>query len=162
MNAFYAGGTGGRPGKDVLSCTAFPSGVRSTPVEISESTSPLLIWRMEYKPGSGGDGEFRGGLGQVMEFAHAGQEAFAVSKMFERIHYQPRGRQGGRPGAPARVYIKGEGQEAEQTLRGMGREIIPPGKRMVLETAGGGGRGDPDRREEQARKSDRLNGLVLD
>jgi N-methylhydantoinase B len=38
INAFYAGGTGGRPGKDGLDCTAFPSGVRSTPVEITENT----------------------------------------------------------------------------------------------------------------------------
>ncbi|MGH6631356.1 MAG: hydantoinase B/oxoprolinase family protein, partial [Burkholderiales bacterium] len=67
INAFYSGGTGGRPGKDGLSCTAFPSGVRSTPVEISENSAPLIIWRKEYKPGSGGTGEFRGGLGQVME-----------------------------------------------------------------------------------------------
>ena len=160
MNAFYAGGTGARPGKDGLSCTAFPSGVRSTPVEISENTAPLLIWRKEYKPGSGGDGEYRGGLGQVMEFAHAEGEAFAVSKMFDRIHNPPRGRQGGEPGAPARVYIKGHGDDADQTLRGMGREIIPAGKSMVLETAGGGGRGDPGLRSDHARQKDCINGLV--
>lgn len=119
INAFYAGGTGGRPGKDGLSCTAFPSGVRSTPVEITENSSPLIIWRKEYSPDSGGDGEYRGGLGQIMEFGHANDEAFAVSKMFDRIHHAPRGRQGGKPGAPAKVYIN-DGTE----LRGMGREII--------------------------------------
>jgi len=155
INAFYAGGTGGRPGKDGLSCTAFPSGVRSTPVEITENTAPLIIWRKEYRPDSGGDGEFRGGLGQIMEFAHADGEAFAVSKMFDRIHHAPRGRHGGKPGAPARVYIKNG-----PALRGMGRETIPAGKCMVLETAGGGGRGDPQRRDPAAAENDRLNGLV--
>ena len=50
MNAFYAGGTGARPGKDGLSATAFPSGVRSTPVEITENASPLVMWQKEYRP----------------------------------------------------------------------------------------------------------------
>jgi N-methylhydantoinase B len=89
-----------------------------------------------------------------MEFAHADGEAFAVSKMFDRIHHPPRGRQGGKSGAPARVYIK-DGPE----LRGMGREIIPAGKRMVLETAGGGGRGDPAKRDAAAIAQDQLDGI---
>lgn len=155
INAFYAGGAGGRPGKDGLDCTAFPSGVRSTPVEITENTAPLVIWRKEYRPDSGGAGEYRGGVGQIMEFAHADGEAFFASKMFDRIKHPPRGRQGGEPGANARVYIK-EGPE----LRGMGREMIPAGKSMVLETAGGGGRGQSAKRDPSAIKKDRLNGLV--
>jgi N-methylhydantoinase B len=155
MNAFYAGGTGGRPGKDGLSCTAFPSGVRSTPVEITENSAPLIIWRKEYRPDSGGAGEYRGGAGQIMEFAHADGEAFAVSKMFDRVRHAPRGRQGGEPGAAARVYVK-DGPE----LRGMGREVIPAGAGMVLETAGGGGRGDSAKRDPDAIADDLLNGLV--
>jgi N-methylhydantoinase B len=155
INAFYAGGAGGRPGKDGLDCTAFPSGVRSTPVEITENSAPLLIWRKEYRPDSGGEGEFRGGVGQVMEFAHADGEAFAVSKMFDRIKHPPRGRRGGANGAPARVYIK-DGPD----LRGMGRETIPAGESMVLETAGGGGRGKPGDRDEEKIALDRRKGLV--
>ncbi len=155
INAFYAGGTGARPAKDGLSSTAFPSGVRSTPVEISENSAPLIIWRKEYRPDSGGTGQYRGGAGQIMEFAHADGEAFAVSKMFDRINHPPRGRGGGGPGAAARVYIKDGPQ-----LRGMGRETIPDGKTMVLETAGGGGRGDPAERDRQAIDEDQLNGLI--
>jgi N-methylhydantoinase B len=155
VNAFYTGGTGGRPGKDGLDCTAFPSGVRSTPVEITENTAPLLIWRKEYRPGSGGDGEYRGGVGQVMEFAHAGGEAFMVSKMFDRIAHPPRGRRGGAAGQGARVYVKGGGE-----LRGMGRETIPAGCSMVLETAGGGGRGRPEDRDADKIAQDKLKGLA--
>jgi len=155
INAFYAGGTGARPGKDGLSCTAFPSGVRSTPVEITENTAPLIMWRKEYRPGSGGDGRYRGGLGQIMEFAHSDGEAFAVSKMFDRIDHPPRGRDGGESGAPARVYLKSGAR-----LKGMGREIIPAGDSMVLETAGGGGRGDPSDRDAKAVEADEKCGLV--
>jgi len=160
INAFYAGGSGGRPGKDGLDCTAFPSGVRSTPVEISENAAPLVIWRKEYRPGSAGSGEFRGGVGQIMEFGHLEDEAFAVSKMFDRVRHPPRGRQGGGPGAAAQVYlVDAEGQRLGE-LRGMGREIVPAGQRMVLQTAGGGGRGDPADRDPESIERDRRNGLV--
>lgn len=155
INAFYAGGAGGRPGKDGLDCTAFPSGVRSTPVEITESTAPLIIWRKEYRPDSGGRGEFRGGVGQIMEFAHAQGEAFAVSKMFDRIKHPPRGRAGGEAGQAACVYTS-DGLP----LRGLGREIIPASQSMILETAGGGGRGQPENRDAEKIEQDLLSGLV--
>jgi N-methylhydantoinase B len=155
INAFYAGGTGARPARDGLSATAFPSGVRSTPVEITETTSPLVIWQKELLPGSGGGGRYRGGLGQVMEFGHLHGEAFAVSKMFDRVSHPPRGRDGGGNGASASVRT-GTGK----VLRGMGREIIGAGDTMVLETAGGGGRGDPQERDPDAIESDRKNGLI--
>ncbi|HIE87223.1 MAG TPA: hydantoinase B/oxoprolinase family protein [Pseudomonadales bacterium] len=155
MNAFYTGGTGARPEKDGLSCTAFPSGVRSTPIEITENSAPLVIWRKEYRPDSAGNGQFRGGFGQIMEFGHSNNEAFAVSKMFDRIDHPPRGRHGGGDGAPASVYIK-DGP----TLKGMGREIIPAGSTMVLETAGGSGRGHPEDRDRNSISSDQLSGLI--
>jgi N-methylhydantoinase B len=155
MNAFYTGGTGARPEKDGLSCTAFPSGVRSTPVEITENSAPLVIWRKEYLPDSAGKGQFRGGFGQIMEFGHSNDEAFAVSKMFDRIDHPPRGKHGGGNGAPASVYIK-DGP----TLKGMGRELIPAGSRMVLETAGGSGRGHPEDRDRDSISSDQLSGLI--
>jgi N-methylhydantoinase B len=155
MNAFYAGGTGARPQKDGLSATAFPSGVRSTPVEITENAAPLVMWRKEYRPGSGGAGQYRGGLGQVMEFGHLHGEAFIVSKMFDRVDHPPRGRDGGEPGAPARVYL-----QSGEKLRGMGREVIPAGETMILETAGGGGRGEPSSRDPGALGCDKKNQLI--
>jgi N-methylhydantoinase B len=160
INAFYAGGSGARPGKDGLDCTAFPSGVRSTPVEISENAAPLVIWRKEYRPGSGGAGEYRGGVGQIMEFGHVDGEAFAVSKMFDRVRHPPRGRRGGDPGAAAAVYLVDDHGARGADLRGMGREIIPAGQRMLLETAGGGGRGDPVDRDPEVKRRDRQNGLL--
>ena len=155
VNPFHTGGTGARPGKDGLSATAFPSGVRSTPIEITETVAPLIFWRKEYIPDSGGPGEHRGGLGQVMEISHAAGAAFAVSKMFERVRNAARGRDGGGAGAPGRVYIPGAGE-----LRVKGREIVPPAHRIVLETPGGGGLGDPRVRCREKVRDDVLNGLV--
>jgi N-methylhydantoinase B len=61
------GGTGARPEKDGLSATAYPSGVRGTPVEIAESQTPLIFWKKELRPGSGGAGRTQGGHGQIIE-----------------------------------------------------------------------------------------------
>ena len=155
VNPFHTGGTGARPGKDGLAATAFPSGVRSTPIEITETVAPLIFWRKEYIPDSGGAGEHRGGLGQVMEISHAQGAAFAVSKMFERVRNAARGRDGGGAGAPGRVHIPGEGE-----LRVKGREVVPPGCRIVLETPGGGGLGDPRDRPPAKVRRDVLDGLV--
>ena len=155
VNPFHAGGTGARPGKDGLSATAFPSGVRSTPIEITETVAPLIFWRKEYLPDSGGPGEFRGGLGQVMEISHASGEAFAVSKMFERVRNPARGRDGGGDGAAGRVLVPGVGE-----FRPKGREVVPPGRRIVLETPGGGGLGDPARRPRDRVREDVLDGYV--
>ena len=71
INPIFNGGTGARPTQDGLSTTAFPSGVRTTPTEVNEVSAPLIIRRREYLPDTGGSGEYRGGLGQVIEIEHA-------------------------------------------------------------------------------------------
>lgn len=155
VNPFYTGGTGARPGKDGLSCTAFPSGVKNTPVEINEATAPIIMWRKEYRPDSGGAGRLRGGLGQVMVFQHAEGRAMAASKMFDRIRYPARGRDGGQAGAPGAVYL-----DDGTALRGMGRDDVPAGRKLVIETPGGGGIGEPSARDSAAVAADVRAGLV--
>ncbi|NIO14383.1 MAG: hydantoinase B/oxoprolinase family protein, partial [Xanthomonadales bacterium] len=73
-----------------LSATAFPSGVRNTPVEITEALSPLIFRRKEYRQGSGGTGKWRGGDGQVIEIAHAEGAPFALFALFDRIDHPAR------------------------------------------------------------------------
>jgi len=64
---FNSGGSGARPTLDGMNATAFPSGVMTMPVEATEHTGPVIIWRKELRPDSGGVGKYRGGLGQFME-----------------------------------------------------------------------------------------------
>ena len=154
-NPIFNGGTGARPRKDGLSTTAFPSGVRTTPTEVNEVTAPILIWRKEYLADSGGPGALRGGLGQVIEIAHAHGAPFEVSKMFDRIRHPARGRRGGGSGRAGRVYIK-DGDE----MRGKGKETVPAGAILVLETPGGGGIGNPEFRDSSAVRADLEAGLV--
>jgi len=155
INPFYTGGTGARPEKDGLSCTAFPSGVKNTPVEINESSSPIIMWRKEYRIDTGGAGTVRGGLGQVMEFEHARGKDMVASKMFDRIQHPARGRDGGRDGGKGAVTLS-DGS----VLNGMGRDVIPGGKRLVVETPGGGGIGDPSARDHDAVRRDLRKGFI--
>src|SRR5918912_541772 len=100
---FHCGGTGARPGKDGLDVTAFPSGVRTIPVEATESIAPVMFRRREFREGSGGSGQFRGGLGQIIELGGADGTPIAMLCNFERVGNPARGRDGGADGATGRV-----------------------------------------------------------
>ena len=155
VNLFHTGGAGARPGKDGLSATAFPSGVRNTPVEITEAIAPVLIWRKEYRTDSGGPGRHRGGLGQVMEISNAEGAPFAISTMFDRVNHPARGRDGGTAGANGQLYLR-----SGRHLRPKGQQPIPAGDRLILEMPGGGGYGDPRARRPEQVAEDVRNGLV--
>ena len=155
MNVFHTGGAGARPEKDGLDATAFPSGVRNTPVEINETIAPLVVWKKEYRPDSGGVGRYRGGVGQIMEIEHAQGAPFAISSMFDRVIHPPRGRDGGGPGAVGTI-----GLQSGQALKGKGRQTIPSGERLVLQMPGGGGLGEASSRDLAAISRDVANGFV--
>jgi N-methylhydantoinase B len=152
---FNSGGTGARPTKDGLSATGFPSGVRGMPVEATEQVAPIVIWRKELRPDSGGAGSWRGGLGQVMEMATLEGGAFDVLAMFDRVHHPARGREGGGDGAAGRLHLA-----SGAALRPKGQQTIPEGDRLQLELPGGGGYGDPRGREAWRVAEDVRNGLV--
>ncbi len=152
---FNTGGTGARPGKDGLSVTSFPSGIRNVAVEIMETLSPVVYWKKEYRPDSGGAGEHRGGLGQIMEIANGDDAPMIISATFDRIVHAARGSAGGKSGGAGRLSLK-----SGATLRGFGRQVIPAGDRVVVETPGGGGIGDPKKRTREKVARDVEYGLV--
>ena len=155
INPIFNGGTGARINRDGLSTTAFPSGVRTTPTEVNEVTAPLIFWEREFLQDSGGEGEYQGGAGQRIQIEHAHGAAFAISKMFDRVNHPARGKDGGLPGSLGRVYLK-DGEE----FRGKGKEKIPGGEILVLETPGGGGSGPPTDRDRETVKRDVKNGIL--
>ncbi len=152
---FNSGGTGARPTSDGLNATAFPSGVRTMPVEATENVAPVVIWRKELKPDSGGAGRTRGGAGQIMEISTKGELAFAVNASFDRIAHAPKGREGGLNGGAGVVK-----QKSGKTLRTKGYQVIPDGDRLILELPGGAGMGDPTTRDPALVARDVRDGLV--
>jgi N-methylhydantoinase B len=152
---FNSGGTGARPGQDGLDGTAFPSGVRTMPVEATENFAPVVFWKKELRPDSGGAGRTRGGFGQIMEIAAKGDAEFACNAIFDRVAHAPKGREGGGDGAPGRVYLK-----SGAVLRTKGYQTIPAGDRLILELPGGGGMGPASERDPAAIAKDIRDGLV--
>ncbi len=159
INPIFNGGTGARPTQDGLSTTAFPSGVRTTPTEVNEVSAPLIIRRREYLPDTGGSGEYRGGLGQVIEIEHADGAPFVISKMFDRIDHAAQGRRGGDAGKLGRVFLR-QPDGSEHPLRGKGRDTVPAGATLVMETPGGGGIGDAHDRDSASVRADLDAGLI--
>jgi len=82
---FNSGGSGARPEHDGLNATAFPSGVMTMPIEATENVGPVIIWRKELRPDSGGAGARRGGLGQFMEVGAMQGHEFDFQAMFDRV-----------------------------------------------------------------------------
>ena len=138
------GGTGARPDKDGLSATAYPSGVRGTPVEIAESQTPLIFWKKELRPDSGGAGRTQGGHGQIIEMESGIGRPWDILAAFDRIAHPARGNGGGRDGAAGYVGLK-----SGQKFRGKGFQQIPTGERLVVLTPGGGGIGAPAERASE-------------
>lgn len=150
------GGMGARPGGDGLSTTAFPSGVGSVPVEIAETSAPVIYHSKEFAPDSGGAGQFRGGLGQRIEVGAVEDEPLALSAAaFERLKTGPAGREGGLAGCKGRVEMT-DGT----VVQDKGNYEIPPGERLILTTPGGGGFGNPKNRDRHALARDVSQGLV--
>jgi len=152
---FASGGTGARPTKDGLSTTSFPSGIATAPIEIIESTSPLLFRRKEFRPDSGGAGTFRGGLGQTIEVEVRTGEPYVVSSLADRFLFPAQGYAGGGPGAPGGFSTSfGGPTNPKLSIR------MPVGSSFVLDLPGGGGYHDPSQRSAEALSEDIAEGLV--
>jgi N-methylhydantoinase B len=150
------GGIGGRPGKDGLATTAFPSGIGAIPIEVTENQCPLYFRRKEYLMDSAGAGEWRGGLSQAIEIANREIAPFTISAAtFDRIQNPAKGRDGGGSGVKG-VARLGSGK----ALPDKGIHVIPTGDSLVVELPGGGGFGDPRKRSKALVEADVKAGVV--
>ena len=144
------GGTGARPHADGLSATAYPSGVKGTPVEIAEAITPLIFWRKELRPGSGGAGRTRGGLGQDHRDRERHRRALRAAGRLRPHRSSPtRPRRWQAPARPARWPSR-----TAPRCAGKGTQVVRPGERLVVMTPGGGGLGAADARDPALLASD--------
>ena len=152
---FNSGGSGARPAFDGLNATAFPSGVMTMPVEATEHAGPVIIWRKELRPDSGGAGKQRGGLGQYMEVGAREGHEFDIQAMFDRVDHPAKGRRGGGAGAPTTIV-----QDDGTAMRGKGKQFVAHGRRVVMAFPGGAGYGDPSERALELVKRDLARGYI--
>ena len=152
---FNSGGAGARPTLDGLNATAFPSGVMTMPIEATEHAGPIIVWRKELRPDSGGAGKQRGGLGQYMEVGAREGYEFDFQAMFDRVNHPARGRQGGLNGAATTI-----AQDDGSPMRGKGKQFVPHGRKVMLALPGGAGYGRPAERDAQLVKRDLARGYI--
>lgn len=152
---FGSGGMGASASSDGHSCTPFPSNTGSGSIEALERAAPLIVWRKELVPDSGGAGQFRGGLGQVIEVEVVSDREVQLSLLADRLKNPPEGFAGGKAGAPVAIHLSDGSKPHPKS-----RSLLSPGQKMILRYAGGGGFGDPSKRRREDMLRDLKDGYV--
>ena len=129
---------------------------RVIPTEVLEASYPVRIDAFEMRTDSGGPGKYRGGLGLTKRYTVL--EDLTVSTGFERSKCPPWGVLGGLDGDASRVIIEAPGREPEIVLKD--ERPVGAGGRVIVETGGGGGFGDPAARSRDAINEDLRNGYI--
>jgi len=128
--------------------------------EALESGMPLHVERSELRCDSGGEGTTRGGLGLRRELRLLEGEA-RYSVLSDRAVLPPFGVAGAGPAAPVKVSLRRDGAEVDFATPGkVTGVVIGAGDIVVMESAGGGGYGDPLAREPDRVRDDVRAGYV--
>ena len=154
------GGWGAHPDAD--GANAFSCGfhnVSNSPIEMIEQDYPLTFQTYGLVPDSGGAGRTRGGLGLIREFRLDAPTGRFVANL-DRFEIPPYGLAGGDAGRAGRLTLRrADGDEVMLSSKVRGVEMNR-GDSIRLETAGGGGYGDPADRSEDAVIADLAGGYV--
>jgi len=143
-------------GVDVVETDA--SNCMNLPVEALELEAPIRVNRLELRADSGGAGAFRGGLGLVKEFELLGGSAIFTHRG-ERHYCPAQGSAGGGSGAcEYSVIVRASGQVEEIPSKLV--VDLRKGDRVIVQTPGGGGYGDPAGRDPQAVRADIADGKL--
>jgi N-methylhydantoinase B len=154
IGSAYGGGTG----HDGASATATHlSNLHITPIEILEAEFPCRITRFDLVADSGGAGRWRGGLSMRREYELLADAT--VIRRFDKSRFPPQGLAAGGPGGRSRFVVR-LGAADEREVPASGRFEMKAGERFVVQSAGGGGYGDPRLRDRSAIDRDMAEGYV--
>ena len=147
---FYNGGMGATATKDGSSAMSWPSNISPTPVEVAERDSPVFFKYKRLRPGSGGVGYMRGGLGEEISFTNNHDGPLSIVFLTERIQVPAPGLGGGGNGACGEVLINGVAIDSRRP------HVLAPGDEVILRTPGGGGYGLQSERPASLQQLDSL------
>jgi N-methylhydantoinase B len=135
-------------------------GIKFGSVEVTEVRFPLFFRTHEFRPDSGGDGRYRGGVGSVLELAVEIDEPARANTAGDGVRYPPYGILGGRDGLPHRYRLRSKSRPDRVLKTKEVGVLVRPGDVFLVESGGGGGYGDPRKRSAAARAYDLDNGFV--
>jgi N-methylhydantoinase B len=156
------GGMGARPGRDGLASVSFPYNVRDVSVEWSEQETPMVFEKRELITDSGGAGQWRGGLGEelVLRARDGGvldsEQSLVMSGSAGRMRTPAQGLLGGKPGSLAAIHVGGKPLAPTSSPEARARA----GEALRFLLPGGGGYGNPAKRDRGLIASDLRNGYV--
>ena len=134
-------------------------GIKFGSVEVAEVRFPLTFEHHEFRPGSGGDGRFRGGVGSVLRLRVDTGVPGVANTAGDGTRHPAYGIRGGRDGLPHRYRLLSRGGARVLRTKEVGIPVRP-GDVFLVESAGGGGYGPPRARSAEARARDVASGLV--
>ncbi len=151
------GGHAGGDGASALSCGLHNN--TNAPIEMVEAKYPVTFTKYGLIPDSGGAGQFRGGLGLVREW-RLESDAGKLGAHFERFRFPPHGVHGGQPGSLSSMTItRPDGSRIPLRSKISGIPL-KRGDVVTIETSGGGGFGDPLKRDPQRIAKDLADGMI--
>ena len=119
---------------------------------MAERNSPFFFRHKRLRPGSGGAGRFRGGLGQEIEFECESDAPIIASFMAERTKFPAPGFAGGADGGLGDVQINGVSIDNRR------QHVLKRGDVVLVRTPGAGGYGLAARRDSTLAERDRALG----
>lgn len=131
--------------------------LRDLPIEVVETIYPVRVNEYRIRAGSGGAGRWRGGNGVIREYVMEADQY--LSLWWERSVTPAWGAFGGEPGTPPRVVLNPGTDEARHMLKANSL-WVHRGDVLRCESGGGGGYGDPSKRDQAAIDHDLAEGLV--
>lgn len=154
------GGWGARPTKDGPDC--YSQGIHNlanTPIEMVEATYPLRYTRYEFLADTGGAGEFRGGMGVSRDIEFLDDSGGMLNTQFDKFEVAPYGLFGGAEGATGALELESKGEVASLRSKTVNQEL-KHGDVLRMYTQGGGGYGDPAKRDLELVRKDLREGKV--
>ncbi|HWW49619.1 MAG TPA: hydantoinase B/oxoprolinase family protein [Xanthobacteraceae bacterium] len=135
-------------------------GIKFGSLEVAEVRFPLHFRRHEFRPNSGGRGQFRGGLGVDLELVFETEKPALANTAGEGVRHGACGMLGGEDGAPHAYRLLSQGREPRVLkTKEVGIEIRP-GDVLEVRSSGGGGWGPAEKRSAAAIARDVAQGLV--
>ncbi len=155
------GGSGGRPTKDGIDGVNFSAGtLRNVPTESIELEAPVFVKRYMLDD-KAAPGEYRGGCGVVLEFTCLASEAIVTARGMDRFMLRPYGRKGAAAG-PLGSCLLDPGTRKERHIGKIDKLELQRGDVVRIVSPGGGGYGEPTRRDPALVLADMRNGFVTE
>lgn len=161
MADVVGGGTGATPtGDGIDGVDTYMSNVGVMPAEVVETNYSIRVLKTEFLPGSQGLGQFNGGLGLRREYQILDHDQ-RVTFYSEQTHedFRPAGAAGGTDGAATTITLI-DPAGLEHAAPSKASTTLLAGTVVRVETAGGGGYGDPALRDPLLRAADEKDGRL--